>query len=69
MLIKNDKYSPLISIITVSFNSEEDLLEKIHFYLKHEELIADIAIAGYKKALELLESNVFFNTLFESDQK
>jgi hypothetical protein len=49
----------------VSFNSEIDLISKINFYLENEELRKAIARRGQKRALELLGTDIFFDSMFK----
>ena len=58
MLIKNDKYSPLISIITVSFNSEATIGRTIQSILDQKyNNIEHIIIDGLSsdKTLEIIK--------------
>jgi spore maturation protein CgeB len=47
----------------VSFDNEEDLIEKISYYLKHENKRIRIATAGQEKAVKLIANYDFFKYL------
>ena len=48
----------------VPFRNKEDLVEKIHYYLKNEHELKAIADHGYKTALANYGPDVFWKTLF-----
>lgn len=53
----------------VSFNSPEDLLEKVEYYLKHEEERVMISENGYQKYLDTFASEHFWTEIIERVEK
>ena len=49
----------------VYFESKEDFVNKIHFYLTHEEIRKEIAMNGYEKVKEFYNHFRFFERIFE----
>ena len=53
----------------VSFNSPEDLLKKVEYYLKHEEERVMISQNGYEKYLDTFASEHFWTEIIERVEK
>ena len=52
-------FTPMVDYVT--FDSKEDLLDKVRYYLEHDEEREQIAYSGYKKAIKNYSGEAFWD--------